>query len=116
MGVCGIIAIKLFFSRTNEFCNQAKVGQPIVHAIEQFRRQEGRYPKTLAELVPEYLPAEPNILNKDHGQYAAWEYSVITNGNNISFKLRCYMGRGGIEYDPPNWIGDNEGHKEVLLK
>lgn len=37
------------------------------------------------------------------------------NGSVVSYSLRYYMGKGGIEYEPPDWIGNDEGHKTVVL-
>jgi hypothetical protein len=112
----GLVAIRLIFDRTREFEDQAQIGQPIVKAIELFRIQSGRCPETLSELVPQYLPIEPSVFNRKHYQSGSWEYKTFTNENAVSYKLRCYMGRGGVEYVPPNWIGIDEGHSKILFQ
>ena len=116
LGVCGIVALQLLFSRTREFRAKARAGQPIVQAIETFRKQTGNYPASLAELAPKYLPAMPDIQQDEHYKYGSWEYRVVTNGGVVSYSLRSYMGRGGIEYEPPNWIGNDEGSTTIVLR
>jgi type II secretory pathway pseudopilin PulG len=92
-------------NRRAEFLAQAKAGQPIVKAIEDFRKETGEYPSSLAVLVASH----PQI------KIAGWEYAATTNGASISFSLRFYMGKGGVEYEPPNWIGNDEGNRTVIL-
>jgi hypothetical protein len=115
LGFCGIVALRLLFSRTREFRAQARVGQPIVRAIQDFRKQTGSYPISLAELAPKYLPTVPDIQQDEHYKYGSWEYHVVTNGAVVSYSLRSYMGRGGVEYQPPNWIGNDEGSRAIIL-
>lgn len=113
--VCGVIALRLMFSRTREFRAHAQAGQPIVQAIEAYRKQVGSYPPSLAELSPRYLPTLPEIKKEGHFNYGAWEYCLTTNSTAVSYTLRSYMGRGGVEYDPPHWIGNNEGSRKILM-
>jgi hypothetical protein len=87
-------------SRTSEFKAQAALGQPIVRAIEDYQKQNGIYPASLDEL---------------HQKLSGWDYRTVTNGAAITYSLRFYMGRGGIEYQPPDWIGNDEGQKRVIL-
>ena len=103
-------------SRTGEFTAQAQAGQPIVRAIEQFRKQTGSYPTSLADLAPKYLPRIPDTPNESQQKLTGWEYLAVTNGAVVTYTLRYYMGRGGIEYEPPVWYGNDEGHRTVLLK
>ncbi len=96
--------------------NQAQVGQPIVRAVEAFRKQTGNYPASLEDLVPKYLPKVPDRPDESQHKFSGWEYRVITNGVAHTYTLRYYMGRGGVEYEPPVWYGNDEGHRTVLLK
>lgn len=114
LAVCGLVGVRLLFSRTREFRAQARVGQPIVRAIEDYRKQSGSYPASLTELSPKYLASLPEIQREGHYKYGSWEYHVVTNGTSVSYSLRSYMGRGGIEYQSPHWIGIDEGHRTIL--
>ena len=116
LAVCGIIALRLLLSRTREFRAQARAGQPIVRAVEDFRKQSGSYPSSLTNLVPQYLPTLPDIQQEGHYKRGSWEYRVVTNGTSVSYSLRSYMGRGGVEYEPPIWTGNDDGHRTVLLR
>jgi hypothetical protein len=87
-------------SRTSEFKKQAELGQPIVRAIEDYHKQTGSYPASLDEL---------------HQKLSGWDYRTVTNGTAVSYSLRFYMGKGGVEYQPPDWIGNDEGQKTVIL-
>lgn len=103
------------FDRTSEFEAQAKAGQPLVRAIEAYRRDTGRYPARLAELAPKYLPEVASDPSDLHHKFSGWEYSTLTNSaGTVWYDLYYFMGKGGVEYDPPNWIGDDDGHKKVL--
>ena len=115
LGICGVAVLRLVFSRAGEFRVQAQAGQPIVRAIEEFRKQTGSYPPSLSDLAPKYLAAVPDLPDKSQHKYSGWDYRTATNGIAVSYTLSYYMGRGGIEYEPPNWIGDDEGHRTVIL-
>src|SRR5437773_11697957 len=95
-------------SRTPEFVAQAQAGQPIVGAIDQYRKQTGSYPAALSDLVPKYLAAAPDVPDRSKNKFTGWDYSPVTNGSVVSYSLRYYMGKGGVEYEPPNWIGNDE--------
>jgi hypothetical protein len=114
-GVCGILILRLMFSRTREFRAQAHLGQPIVRAIEEYRKRTGVYPESLADLAPKYLPTVPDLPDESNNKFGGWNYCTVTNGAIVSYSLRYYMGRGGVEYEPPKWIGNNEGHRTVIL-
>jgi hypothetical protein len=116
VSLCGVIGLRLMFSRTRAFRAQAEAGQPIVRAVEQFRKQTGTYPASLADLAPKYLPAVPDLPNESEHKFGGWDYRTVTNGMIVSYTLMYYMGRGGVEYQPPNWIGNDEGTKTILLK
>ena len=111
----GAVILLSACSRTNEFREQARAGQPIVRAIEDYRRQTASYPPSLADLAPKYLAAVPDTPDKPNRQFTGWDYSRVTNGTVISYTLRYYMGRGGSEYEPPNWIGNDEGQRTIIL-
>jgi hypothetical protein len=113
--VCGILILRLMFSRTREFRAQAKSGQPIVQAIEEYRKQTGVYPRSLTDLAPRYLPTIPDLPDESKNKFAGWDYRTVTNNMLASYGLSYYMGRGGIEYEPPIWIGNDEGHRTIIL-
>ena len=115
IGIGGIGVLRFLFGRTRQFQRQAEAGQPIVRAIEEFRRQTGSYPSSLDDLAPKFLPTVPDIPDKMKGKFGGWDYSMETNSATISYSLRYYMGRGGVEYRPPHWIGNNEGSRKIVL-
>ena len=109
------VSVALGCSRTSEFKAQAQAGQPIVRAINAYHEQTGSYPPSLVALVPKFLPTVPDMPDESKHKFSGWDYSLDRNGTNVSFSLRYYMGKGGVEYHPPNWIGNDEGHESVIL-
>src|ERR1017187_5955984 len=88
--------------RTGEFKAQAKLGQPVVSAIEDYHTQTGSYPTSL-DALPQ--------------KYSGWTYETYqnsTNGAVISYALRYRFGQGGVEYEPNRWIGGDKGHYVLL--
>jgi hypothetical protein len=87
--------------RTDEFKAQAKLGQPIVRAIEDYHTQTGSYPTSL-DALPQ--------------KYSGWTYETLTNEGVISYALRYRMGQqGGVFYEPSHWLGgSNEAHIVLL--
>jgi hypothetical protein len=116
LSLLGVVLCLTGCSRTGEFRAQAQAGQPIVRAIEEFRKQTGGYPASLTNLAPKYLRTVPDTPDESQHKYTGWEYRMVTNGVAVTYTLRYYMGRGGIEYEPPVWFGNDEGHKTVLLR
>ena len=116
LAVVVCFGLHLLLPRTVEFRAQARRGQPIVRAIEDFKKQNGAYPVALTVLVPKYLPDAPDVPDRPNHKYDGWDYHTITNGGAVTYSLRYYMGRGGVEYEPPVWVGINEGHRAVLLR
>ncbi len=110
------IGLRIMFDRTREFRAQARLGQPIVHAIDQYKEDVGKFPKSLSDLVPKYLNTLPELSNRENHKFEGWEYRVITNQQNTTYTVLYYMERGGVEYKPPNWYGNDEGHRKVILK
>ncbi len=108
------LSARLFFDRTQEFRLQAKMGQPIIKAINQFKNDTGQLPSSLTNLYPKYLPRLPDLPDKQARKLSGWEYFPVTNGPETTFVLRFYMGRGGVEYMPTNWFGNTEGQRKVL--
>ena len=105
------------FPRAGEFRARAKAGQPLVRAIEAFRSDTGHYPTSLHELVPKYLPEFPSKPDDPHAKFSdcnGWEYFTMTNGETVSYSLSYPLGKGGVEYEAPNWIGDDDGHRTVI--
>ncbi len=104
------------FNRTHEFRAQARLGQPIVAAIDEYKKYTGNYPASLTSLVPTYLPKMPEIPDKSKYKFGGWDYRLVKKGDEITYELSYYMGKGGIVYEPPNWIGVDEGSRKVILK
>jgi hypothetical protein len=101
--------------RSLAFQKKVQEGTPIVRAIEKFRKDTGAYPASFTDLTPKYLPASPSdIIAKPQYYYRDWEYYTITNGTTVSYHLYYFMGKGGVDYTPPVWRGDNDGHKRVI--
>ncbi len=57
----------LFYDRTLQFYLQARRGQPIVQALEQYRHVMGHYPESLTDLVPTYLAQRTELLHPWEG-------------------------------------------------
>src|SRR5215471_2550860 len=112
----GILCFYLLVTRAIEFRVQAHRGQPIVRAIEQFHKQTGSYPVSLAELAPKYLPTVPEMPDKVRHKFMGWDYHTTTNGIVISYTLSYYLGRATVEYEPPVWFGNDEGHRTILWR
>lgn len=111
----GVAGVRWAFGRERQFRAQAELGQPIVRAIESFRAQTGGFPASLAALVPKYLPAVPELPDRAQHKFSGWDYQTETNGMVVSYSLRYYLGRGGVEYRPPHWVGNNEGSRKIIL-
>jgi type II secretory pathway pseudopilin PulG len=106
-----LISSMLLFSgcdRTREFKAQAQAGQRIVQAIEDYRKKTGNYPASLADLDLKPLPTTVNGPGR-------WEYMRVTNWSGISFSLDYFMGKGGVQYLPPMWYADDDGHETIIL-
>jgi hypothetical protein len=86
-----------------------------VRAIESCRQQTGSYPTNLAGLVPRFLAVVPDQPDRSSHEFSGWEFELVTNATVVTYRLRYYMGKGGVEYEPPNWIGNDEGHRKVVL-
>jgi hypothetical protein len=115
MFILGAVAFLTGCSRAPEFLAQAQAGQPIVRAIDQYHTDKGSYPAFLSDLVPNYLTTAPETPDESKHKFTGWDYRPVTNGLVVSYSLRFYMGKGGVEYEPPNWIGNDEGHRTVIL-
>ncbi|MBI5684284.1 MAG: hypothetical protein HZC54_04330 [Verrucomicrobia bacterium] len=111
-----MVALWTGCSRNAEFRAQAEVGQPIVTAIEEYHKQTGSYPAALVDLVPKYLPVLSEMTNTWNGRVVQWEYYPAPNAYGVApYILRFCMGHGGIEYRPPDWIGNDEGTITTLI-
>lgn len=115
VSACGIGVLRLMFSRTREFRAQAQLGQPIVRAVEDYKEETGSYPASLGDLAPTYLPAVPEVPDVSRCKFGGWDYQMETNNGVASYRLRYYLGWGGIEYRPPHWIGNNEGSRNIIF-
>jgi hypothetical protein len=65
-------------SRTGEFLTQAQAGQPIVRAIDEYRKQTGSFPASLTNLVPKYLSAVPDMADESSHKLIGWDYRTVT--------------------------------------
>ena len=88
----------------DEYKAQAKLGQQIVRAIEDYYTQTGSYPTSLDALSQKY----------SGWTYDTYTYQNSTNGAEISYMLRYRFGKGGVEYEPHRWIGGDKGHYVLL--
>ena len=114
--VGGFVSLRILLDRTREFRAQAQLGKPIVRAIEQYKQDSGAYPSALSALVPTYLASIPEIPDEAEGELEGWDYRTQTNGTAVTYSLSYYMGRGGVEYEAPVWVGNDEGRRKVLFK
>jgi hypothetical protein len=87
-----------------------------MNITNEYHKQIGSYPTSLTNLKPKYLATLPEVADREHDKITGWDYQTITKSATISYSLRYYMGRGGVEYEPPEWIGNDEGHRTVILK
>ena len=110
------LSLWIMFDRTREFRAQAILGQPIVRAIEQYQTDVGQLPPSITNLVPKYLPRVPDLADFQANKLKGWNYTTETKGSNTTYTLTYYMGRGGVVYVPPNWYGNDEGHRTVILR
>ena len=112
----GGLTLRLLFDRTREFKAKAREGEPIVTAIESFIHDAGRPPDSLRELVPQYLPSLPPLQDYSNRVFFAWDYSVVSNRSGVSYTLGHFMGKGGVRFEPPYWVGNDEGRRIPLFK
>jgi len=105
------------FDRTAEFKAKVREGQPVIQALEAFHRDTGKYPKTLAELAPKYLPNLSNGPTDSEHYFGGWRFYTVTNyneDNSVTYDLSFFMGKGWVAYRPTNWIANDDGHERVL--
>jgi hypothetical protein len=102
-------------SRKREFLALAEKGQPIVKAIETYHQQTGYFPPSLADLSPKYLPQAVEVPDRANHKYEGWDYTLATKGSIVTYELKYYLGRGGVIYKPPNWVGNDEGSMTLIL-
>ncbi|HWD20589.1 MAG TPA: hypothetical protein VHB20_15080 [Verrucomicrobiae bacterium] len=72
-------------------------------ALERFRRQTGKYPKSLAELVPRYLKRVP----KDYMDGGELRYRLRTDGTLLLYSVGSDGKDDGGNPLPPKWQGTN---------
>ncbi|MBL8063226.1 MAG: hypothetical protein JNK32_09425 [Anaerolineales bacterium] len=60
--------------------------EPVIAALEEYQADKAAYPETLAELVPDYLPAVPTKTDE-------LDFSYSKNGESFSFSFH-YRGPG----------------------
>lgn len=60
--------------------------EPVIAALEQYRADKGSYPKTLSELIPEYLAVNPLTTEVQ-------DFSYSKNGESYSLSFH-YLGPG----------------------
>lgn len=73
------------------------------------------YPTSLSDLAPKYLTNVPEMPDRSQRKFTGWEYRLVTNRMAVTYTLRYYMGLGGVEYEPPDWFGNDEGSRTVVL-
>ena len=85
--------------RTAEFEAQAKLGQPIVRAIEDHLKQTGTYPASLDE-----LPLRTS----------GWTSMTFVEDTQVTYELRHPMSQGDVVYIPSSWLVQDKGHTKQL--
>jgi hypothetical protein len=70
-----------------------KVTKPVIAALDKFKKDNGKYPAHLDELVPKYMPANPQ-----RGPEGEIEYRYWPRDNGKEFSLG-YSYRNFIWYD-----------------
>jgi hypothetical protein len=63
-----------------------------------------------------FLKTAPDISDFAHQKRTGWDYDLATNSSAVSYHLRYYLGRGGVEYEPPVWYANDEGTRTIILK
>ena len=96
-GILLVIAMTglLGCSRTAKFEAQARLGQPIVRAIEDHLKQTGTYPGSLDE-----LPLKTS----------GWTYMTFVDDTQVTYELRYRMGQRDVVYIPSSWLVQDKGH------
>jgi hypothetical protein len=69
----------------------AKAAQPLINALEKYKKDQGAYPPALSALIPKYLPALPSAAPHYPFNY---ESCSAPSGYRLSFKL----GKDAINY------------------
>ena len=84
---------------TAKFEAQARLGQPIVRAIEDHLKQTGTYPASLDE-----LPLKTS----------GWTFMTFVEDTRVTYELRYSMGQDDVVYIPSSWLVQNKGHTKQL--
>lgn len=85
--------------RSGAFADLAERSQPLVDAVKAFERAHGQPPTSLAELVPDFLPAVPSTGMR---AYPEFEYAVADRRRNLDgnpWMLYVFTPSGGINFD-----------------
>ena len=73
-----------------------KRGNAIVIALEQFKSDQGEYPQSLAELIPDYLVE----IEQPIAGTQPWQYKRNTDGTGTGFSLAF---GDGSDFEPVSW-------------
>lgn len=82
--------------RDHEFRMLGDRSMPLVNAIAKYERVNGRPPKELADLVPEYIQRIPGT---GFGSYPDYEYEVLEVDKPSPWELRVPCGVGMLNWD-----------------
>ena len=89
-----IVAMLYLFDRcTSPVDDLEATGKSLVVAVEAFNAKNGRYPPSLDELVPQYLPELPKA-----GKYFVIDYAVEPDGKQCWVGYQVHRDRI-MEYD-----------------
>ena len=70
--------------------------QPLVAALESYRELRGRYPRELAQLVPEFLAQKPAT-----GWGSCPSFAYRSDGSEVDLRVRLGGFAGRFVYRPP---------------
>ena len=71
LGLCALL-LRPYLETRRLVQQRLNQGRPIVQAVYEFERSNGRWPNTIDDLVPAYLPGLPPDGN--------WSYAIVENG------------------------------------
>ena len=91
-GICLAIcnAANFFWAvRRGKMLSVARKADPLVAAIETFRREKGRIPNSLDEIVPAYIPAVPEPGLRDCSPYEYVPGPIAGGDSPYEIRVEC---------------------------
>lgn len=93
--------------RMKEFEKLAIRSSELIQAIELFRKNEGKLPLDLKDLVPKYLENYPYT-----GMSAYPEYMFSKSEDDINWSLVVFCGKGVLNFDE-FWYSSNKSYPDT---